>query len=94
MIRNVYLRVLLTPIVFLIWLVQLCVFGIMGCLGFFFGLMGLFNILFFGSSEPWESEKEILFTLMIGWWAYYPWLWWYRYFKTGDFRVLEEFRGD
>jgi hypothetical protein len=87
MIKNIYLRILLLPFVFLIWLVQFCVFGFMGIIGCFFGLMSLFSCLIFGD----EFDKEVIFVLCIGWWAYYPWIWWYRYFTTGRFYMIEEF---
>ncbi len=88
MIKNKYLRIVCIPLALLSWSIQFCVFGIIACFGSFFVFMGLFACLIFGDEMDWK----LLFACFIGWWAYYPWLWWYRYFTTGQLTMLEEFK--
>ena len=87
MIKNKYLRILFLPLALLSWIFQFFCYGIMGCIGAIFSIMMLISALVFGDEIDWE----FIFICFIGWWAYYPWLWWYRYITTGQYTSLKEF---
>ncbi len=84
-IKNIYLRIILLPFAFISWFIQWVVYSIMGMFGVIFGCMFIFGYIFFGDEIDWD----MIFLMMISWWAWYPWLWWYRYFKFGT-TVLQE----
>ena len=82
-------RILLCPIALLSWTIQLCVFSFIACtVGLFVFVLATVGGLLIDNEF---FDKELVFIFLIGWWGYYPWLWWYRYFKSGRLQILEEF---
>jgi hypothetical protein len=88
MIRNKYLRIACIPLALLSWSIQFIFFAFLVALGIVPIIVHPLMVLLFGD----EIEWELLLIVFVLWWAYYPWLWWYRYFTTGQLSMLEEFK--
>lgn len=87
-IKSLRNRLLLFPIIFIWWLIQLTVFSLIGgFLSLMFGIMGLILSLILGDN----IDIKMNFIFIFGW-VIAPFIWWYRYFKFGDIKILKEFR--